>query len=118
MAQASLTAQICDLLGEHPDAGAPERPTVAEALAGCARGQVTAARDGDRDVAVVVLADGRSFVLEDRCPHDGGPLSDGFVEDGAVVCARHGWEIDPCSGRCPRRQSAGAIATRLVALGR
>ncbi len=45
---------------------------------------------------------GRAFVLPDRCPHDGQPLSDGFVDGDRIVCARHGWEIDACSGRrCP-----------------
>jgi nitrite reductase (NADH) small subunit len=51
-------------------------------------------------VAVVRLRDGRLRVIEDRCPHDGGTLSDGFLDGDVVVCARHGWEIDPCSGQC------------------
>lgn len=58
-------------------------------------------QDGEA-VAVVRTASGRVYVLPDRCPHDGGTLSDGFVEGEHVVCARHGWEIEACSGRCPR----------------
>ncbi|HLU69059.1 MAG TPA: Rieske (2Fe-2S) protein [Kofleriaceae bacterium] len=92
-----VRALVCDLLGEDWDEG-ERRPEVAEALARCPRGQVMAARQGGCDVAVGVLEDGRPFVLPDRCPHDGGRLSDGFIERGRLVCARHGWELDPETG--------------------
>lgn len=62
-------------------------------------------QDGEA-VAVVRTASGRVYVLPDRCPHDGGTLSDGFVEGEHVVCARHGWEIEACSGHCPRASRA------------
>lgn len=97
----SLHAQLVDLLGYDPDgAAAPPRPSVAEAVAALAPGTVGPAQRDAEAVAVVRLRDGRLFVLPDRCPHDGGPLSDGFVEDDQVVCARHGWRIDPCAGDC------------------
>lgn len=35
-------------------------------------------------------ADG-PFVLDDRCPHRGAPLSHGRLTDGAIVCPYHGW---------------------------
>jgi nitrite reductase/ring-hydroxylating ferredoxin subunit len=107
----ATAARIADLLGYDPDA--PVRPTVDEALEGARPGQVIAARDGLAMVAVAVLDDGRTFVVEDRCPHDGGWLSDGFVEGDRIVCARHGWEIDPCTGRCDRRPR-DLIEARLV----
>jgi nitrite reductase/ring-hydroxylating ferredoxin subunit len=95
----SLHALVCDLLGGDPDAPPDPRPTVAEALRRCPAGQVVAARDGACEIAVCVLEDGRAFALPDRCPHDGGRLSDGFVEAGRLVCSRHGWEFDPATGR-------------------
>jgi nitrite reductase [NAD(P)H] small subunit len=99
----SLRALIADTLGVDPDLPAQAiRPAVAEALADCPPGGVVAARDGGDEVAVVRLVDGRAFVVADRCPHDGGPLSDGFVDGDRLVCARHGWEVDPCTGACPR----------------
>lgn len=103
--QASLHALACDLLGgPWDDPGDPEeRLPLAEALRRCPRGQVMAAREGGRDLAVCVLEDGRAFALADRCPHDGGRLSDGFVERGRLVCSRHGWEVDPATGRRIRR---------------
>jgi len=82
------------------------RPTVAEAARRCPRGQVMAAREGGRELAVCVLEDGRVFALPDHCPHDGGRLSDGFVERGRLVCSRHGWEFDPASGRRIRGDDA------------
>ena len=89
----------------------PERPTVATALRHGAPGQVIAAQHRGQRVAVALLADGRAFAVPDRCPHDGGLLSDGFLEGDQLVCARHGWEIDPCTGRCPQRPRA-VIPTR------
>ena len=118
--QASLRALACDLMGagwDEPEAlladadangnrEAALRPTVAEAAGRCPRGQVMAAREGGRDLAVCVLEDGRVFALPDHCPHDGGRLSDGFVERGRLVCSRHGWEFDPASGRRIRGDGA------------
>jgi nitrite reductase/ring-hydroxylating ferredoxin subunit len=83
--------------------------SVAEVAAGLDVAEVAAARHGEEPVAVVRTATGRLYVLPDRCPHDGGPISDGFVDGEHVVCARHGWEIEACSGRCGRA-SAGAAA--------
>lgn len=100
----SLRALACDLLGapwpgSPGDDGGEERPSLAEAARRCPRGQVMAAREGGRDLAVCVLEDGRTFALPDHCPHDGGRLSDGFVERGRLVCSRHGWEFDPATGQ-------------------
>jgi nitrite reductase/ring-hydroxylating ferredoxin subunit len=67
-------------------------------------------RDGQA-VAVVRTASGRIHVLPDRCPHDGGTISDGHVEGELVVCARHGWEIEACSGRCGRAPDASGDAS-------
>jgi nitrite reductase/ring-hydroxylating ferredoxin subunit len=116
-AQASLRAQIADLLGEDPGDERYQRPGVEEALSRCRRGEIRPARDGDRLVAVAVLEDGSAVVLGDECPHDGGLISDGFVEGQAVVCARHGWEFDGKTGRCPHREGV-CLSSRPIRLGR
>ncbi len=104
----SIAALLADLVGPEEAGAAPaRRPEVAVAQASCARGQVVPARDGDELVAVVRLASGEVCVVADQCPHDGGPLSDGFVDGDHLVCARHQWELDPRTGRCPHR--AGVV---------
>jgi len=79
------------------------RLTVLAAARAAGPGQVIAARDGREPVAVVRTEDGALYVVPDECPHDGGLLSDGYIEDGNLVCARHGWEFDPKTGECPQR---------------
>jgi nitrite reductase/ring-hydroxylating ferredoxin subunit len=80
-----------------------EPPTPAEVAARLAAGEVAPALRGAEPVAVIRTESGRLYVLPDRCPHDGGPISDGYVEGERIVCARHGWQLEACSGRreCP-----------------
>jgi vanillate O-demethylase monooxygenase subunit len=61
-----------------------------------------AARIGARRVAVARLGSGRLVVVADECPHDGGRISDGFVDGERLVCARHGWELTARRNRCER----------------
>jgi nitrite reductase (NADH) small subunit len=50
------------------------------------------------DVALFRTLDNAVFALEDRCPHKGGPLSQGIVHGHAVTCPLHNWVIDLESG--------------------
>jgi phenylpropionate dioxygenase-like ring-hydroxylating dioxygenase large terminal subunit len=93
----SLRAQIAELIGYEQ-----RRPTVAAVARMLAPGTIAAAQDGDVEVAVVRLVDGRLCIIPDVCPHDGGRISDGWLDGDRLICARHGWEIDPCSNRCLR----------------
>lgn len=106
MAEPSIHAQVCDLIGEDPHPPAAPRPTVEQARARCGPAQVMACRRGEHELVLVTLSDGRAFTAPDRCPHDGGPLSDGFVDGDRLVCARHGWEFELASGTCPGRPHA------------
>ena len=56
-------------------------------------------RAGDRDLALF-LFDGEVFALDDLCPHKGGPLGEGFCENGQVFCPLHGWGFDIRTGAC------------------
>lgn len=95
-----VSAQLFDELGYDPDDGVPEvsRP-LARSLAA---GDVVAARMGARRVAIARLGSGRLVVVDDRCPHDGGRISDGFVDGEQLICARHGWALEARNGRCER----------------
>ncbi|MCB4824372.1 nitrite reductase small subunit NirD [Roseicella aerolata] len=50
------------------------------------------------DIAVFRALDDTVFAIEDRCPHKGGPLSQGIVHGHAVTCPLHNWVIDLQSG--------------------
>jgi nitrite reductase (NADH) small subunit len=52
----------------------------------------------DGDVAVFRTADDRVFAVRDRCPHKGGPLSQGIVHGDRVACPLHGWNIELANG--------------------
>lgn len=55
-------------------------------------------RAGDRDISVFRNAEDEVFALLDRCPHKGGPLSQGIVHGRSVTCPLHNWKIDLASG--------------------
>ncbi len=58
-----------------------------------------------------VVVDGRSIALarcgvrlgalENRCPHQGGPLGEGSIEKGLLRCPWHGYDYDPITGQPP-----------------
>jgi nitrite reductase (NADH) small subunit len=50
-------------------------------------------------VAVFRTADDRIFAVDDRCPHKGGPLSQGIVHGAAVTCPLHNWIISLETGK-------------------
>jgi nitrite reductase (NADH) small subunit len=50
------------------------------------------------DIAIFRTGDGKVFALMDKCPHKGGPLSQGIVHDQSVTCPLHGRVIDLATG--------------------
>src|SRR6476661_9653258 len=59
----------------------------------------TAIVDG-RSVAVTRCG-GRVGALDNHCPHQGGPLGEGSIENGLLRCPWHGYDYDPTTGRPP-----------------
>ncbi len=57
---------------------------------------------GDMRLALFNVG-GTYFAIDDTCPHSGGPLSDGDVEDQQVVCPWHGATFNLADGsvQCP-----------------
>jgi nitrite reductase (NADH) small subunit len=47
-----------------------------------------------REIAVFRTASDEVFALENRCPHKGGPLSEGIVHGRKVACPLHNWIIN------------------------
>ena len=56
-------------------------------------------RTAQGNVAVFRNADDEVFALFDRCPHRGGPLSQGIVFGRRVACPLHGWNIELADGK-------------------
>lgn len=73
-------------------------------------------RVGAEDIAIFRTGDGRLFALRDRCPHRGGPLSQGIVHGSRVTCPLHDWVIDLATGRAagPDVGCTSRFATRLT----
>ncbi len=44
---------------------------------------------------------GKLSALDNRCPHQGGPLGEGQIEDGWVICPWHAYQYDPVTGKGP-----------------
>jgi thiamine pyrophosphate-dependent acetolactate synthase large subunit-like protein/nitrite reductase/ring-hydroxylating ferredoxin subunit len=45
--------------------------------------------------------EGSYAALDNRCPHQGGPLGEGSIEGGLLRCPWHGWDYDPITGKAP-----------------
>jgi nitrite reductase (NADH) small subunit len=50
-------------------------------------------------IAVFRTAENQVFAVENRCPHKGGPLSEGIVHGTSVTCPLHNWVFDLESGQ-------------------
>jgi thiamine pyrophosphate-dependent acetolactate synthase large subunit-like protein/nitrite reductase/ring-hydroxylating ferredoxin subunit len=75
-------------------------------------GRVTTVVADHRAVAVTRTEEGWG-ALDNHCPHQGGPLGDGQLEGGFLICPWHAYEYHPCTGRPPEGFSDGAIAYRV-----
>lgn len=67
------------------------------------------------EIAVFRAADDRVFALLDRCPHKGGPLSQGIVFGDRVACPLHNWTIELETG-CAVAPDAGCVRRFLVSV--
>ena len=77
------------------------------------------------DIAVFRTLDDQIFALRDKCPHKGGPLSQGIVHGNKVACPLHDWKISldtgmavapdaGCAARFPVRLEGGKIYLSLI----
>ncbi len=77
-------------------------------------------RSMNGDIALFRTSSDEVFALRDRCPHKGGPLSQGLVHGNQVTCPLHGWRLrldsgeavapdQGCSRRYPIRIENGTV---------
>lgn len=52
---------------------------------------------GAKEICVANL-NGEYSAIDNVCLHQGGPLGQGTIEQGKVVCPWHGWQYDPATG--------------------
>ncbi len=62
------------------------------------------------------LVEAGPLAVSALCPHEDGPLADGWIEGDAVVCPWHGFDFDLATGQCRVAEdlSIGVFATRVV----
>jgi NAD(P)H-dependent nitrite reductase small subunit len=60
-------------------------------------GQGKCVEVGDKRIAIFNV-DGTYYAIDDVCPHQGGPLSEGELSGTTVTCPWHGWEYDVTTG--------------------
>jgi len=64
-------------------------------------GHVMAAMAGQQPICLTRY-EGAYHALNNHCPHQGGPLGEGFIDDrGYVICPWHGYEYSPVDGSPP-----------------
>jgi len=55
---------------------------------------------GTKQIAISHF-EGKICALDNSCPHQGGPLGEGSIENGILRCPWHGWDYHPCTGKAP-----------------
>ena len=68
-------------------------------------GRVKSVTAGTQSIALVHF-DGQWAAMDNKCPHQGGPLGEGSIEKGIddqcwLRCPWHGWDFDPLTGKPP-----------------
>jgi len=65
-----------------------------------AEGRVMTVTAGHKGICLTHF-EGKYTALDNKCPHQGGPLGEGSIENGLLRCPWHGWDFHPCSGKAP-----------------
>ncbi len=60
-----------------------------------------------RQTVCMTHHEGHYAALDNRCPHQGGPLGEGSIENGWLRCPWHGWDYDPLRGTSPAGHADG-----------
>ena len=63
---------------------------------------------GSRTLCIANI-DGVIRALDNECPHRGGPLAEGMIEHGRLICPWHAWSFDPATGATDASQERVAV---------
>lgn len=61
----------------------------------------------------VANEDGRYAAMDNVCAHRGGPLGQGVVDRGKIVCPWHGWQFDLATGKAEQSPTLGVAIYEL-----
>ena len=78
-------------------------------------GEVRVVTCAGRSLAVSNI-DGELHAIDNVCTHDAGPLGEGRLVRGRVVCPRHGAAFDPRTGRALTLPAVGSVETYAVTI--
>lgn len=53
----------------------------------------------EREVVIINL-NGEFYAIQNLCPHEGGPVGEGDISDGEIICPWHGWMFQLKTGKC------------------
>ena len=73
-------------------------PQRVAAVSDIPEGEVRVVECDGRSLALSNI-DGELFAIDNVCTHDGGPLGEGRLRQGRVICPRHGAAFDARTGR-------------------
>lgn len=71
-----------------------------------AEGEAREFECGSRTLCVARV-NGALSAMDNVCIHRGGPLGQGVVMDGKIICPWHGWEFDPKTGKASQGRDMG-----------
>lgn len=83
-------------------------------------------KSGNDKIAIFRNSDDEIFALGDKCPHKGGPLSEGMISGRTVTCPLHNWKLqldtgqavapdEGCTNTYPIKVEDGQIYLQLAA---
>ena len=80
------------------------------------RGRVKEFMASGRMLCVANVED-NIYATDNACLHWGGPLGQGRIEDGKIVCPWHRWRFDPRTGEGPARCSSRLTLYKVIMEG-
>lgn len=78
----------------------PAGPVAVCRVEDIAPGLARAFRVGDRSIAIFRRREGGLTAVDNKCPHKGGPLSEGMLAGELLVCPLHAFRFSPVDGSC------------------
>ena len=81
-----------------------------------AEGEAKEFNCGGKEVCVARV-DGSLFAMDNVCPHRGGPLAQGVIDEGKLICPWHGWQFEIATGKSVQVPDTGVVVYKLSVEG-